>query len=57
MNSRNVKFGKIMITASNFQSSCSIIVEKPVERVDFYHVSYKNYPGLLIFYYNMTAAL
>ena len=49
MNSSNVKFGKIMITASNFQNSCSIIVEKPVERVDFYHVSYKNYPGLLIF--------
>ena len=44
MNSSNAKFGKIMITASNFQNSCSIIVEKPVERVDFYHVSYKNYP-------------
>ena len=49
MNSRNVKFGKIMITASNFQSSCSIIVEKPAERVDFYHVIYKNYPVMLVF--------
>ena len=50
MNSSNVKSGKIMITASNFRNSCSIIAEKPVERVDFYHVSYKDYPGLLIFY-------
>ena len=49
MNSSNVKFGKIMITASNFRNSCSIIVEKPVERVDFYHVGYKNYPGVSIF--------
>ena len=43
MNSSNVKFGKMMVTASSFHNSCNIIVEKPVEPVDFYHVSIFTY--------------
>ena len=40
MSLKDVKNGKVLDTASSFQTLCNLTAEKPVEHVDFYLVSH-----------------